>query len=118
MVPNQYPHPVPVSGTLPVFTPNTHHTHVSFHYTIVLMSLTSSNIDITEVKVVDLLHQTIMDAAMKLVFRSFTRRRQRTHHQRYIDRDRETIHDRLVQDYFNDSCVYPLISYILEDIVC
>ena len=82
------------------------------------MSFTSSNIDITEVKVVDLLHQTIMDAAMKLVFRSFTRRRQRTHHQRYIDRDRETIHDRLVQDYFNDSCVYPLISYILEDIVC
>jgi hypothetical protein len=28
MVPNQYPYPVPVSGTLPVFTPKKYHTTI------------------------------------------------------------------------------------------
>ena len=51
------------------------------------MSSSSSDVEMTEDKVLDVLHQTIMDAVTKLASRSSTRRRQRTYHQSYIEWD-------------------------------
>lgn len=75
------------------------------------MYFSSSDIKMTEDKVLDMLHQTMIDAAIKLASRSLTWRRRRVNHWSYINQDCEATHDQLMQDYFNDLCVYPLLYF-------
>jgi hypothetical protein len=65
----------------------THPTLFSLHYIIDVMFSSSSDVEMTEDKVLDMLHQTMMDAVTKLASRPSTRRRQRTYHQSYIEWD-------------------------------
>jgi hypothetical protein len=46
-----------------------------------------SDIDMTEDEMIELLHQTIVDETTKLTSQSSTRRRRRTQHRSYIERD-------------------------------
>ena len=65
------------------------------------MSSSSSDVESTKDKALDMVRRTIymMDAAIKLVFRS-SRRMQRSKHRSCIDLNRAAAHDRLTQDYF------------------
>lgn len=52
-----------------------------------------------------------MNVEMKLASRFSLRRRWRIHHGINIGQDCETSHDWLMQDYFNDPYVYPLVYF-------
>lgn len=89
---------------------------VSFECIIVVMPLSSSDIDITEDEIIKLLHQTIVDETTKLTSQSSTRRWRRTEHRSYIEGDCEATHDQLMQNYFSDPCVHP--SLVAVDRIC
>jgi hypothetical protein len=65
--------------------------------------------------ILNMLHQTIMDMAIKLASRSSMRRRKMTHNQSYIDQDREAAHNLLMQDYTSMARVSTLCSTIVKD---
>jgi hypothetical protein len=48
-------------------------TRISLHYTIHVMSSLSLDVEMTKNKVLDMLHQTMMDTTIKLAFMSLTR---------------------------------------------
>lgn len=52
-----------------------------------------------------------MQQASKLASESPRSMRRPRQHQRYIDCDYVAAYDRLMQDHFNDLCVYPLLYF-------
>lgn len=64
-------------------------------------------------EILDLLHQTTIDVAIKLVSGLSLRRRQKKQHWSYINRDRETAHDRLEKDGLRGT-LDPRSSYSIQ----
>jgi hypothetical protein len=75
------------------------------------MFLLSSDINMTKEELFELMQQNIIQQVIELASESFTLSRQPRRHQRYIDHDREAIHDWLMQDYFSDPCIHSSLYF-------
>jgi hypothetical protein len=88
---------------------------LSFHFTKPLSSCLPQSWMSRWPKVLDILHQTIMDVAIKLALVSSTKRRQRTKHWSYIDWYHKATHCRLIQLTIHTST---LRSTFIESTAC
>jgi hypothetical protein len=88
------------------------HTHlilVSFERIVVAILSSSLDTDMPEDEVIKSLQHTIMHQAVEIACKSSMSMRKLRQLQRYISCDRLSDHDQLMQDYFNDLCIYPLL---------
>jgi hypothetical protein len=63
------------------------------------MSSSDSNLEMTEHKVLDMLHKTMMDTTVKLASESSTIEKRRKQYQSYIDQDRKAAHNQPIKTY-------------------